>query len=604
MIDIKSQIIKPALGLEDMRVVASAEGWNLMDIQSLGFFNKRNFKYQRVITITEQSGSNWTDYQVPIELDSTNFNFSHTRFDGGDIRFTDTAGNLLPYWIESYDASAQTAKIFVKVPSLPANATIVIYMYYGNSSVFSESDGEATFEFFDSFKGVLDFSGFTLITRYNFDNYGHQGVAFDGTYVYATGREKSNTHLAKFRLSDGEKVAEITDAPSHGTEMNQVNGIHIKDNKLYVGSNNYGGEPPKKGYIKVFNASDLSYIEEHYVGEHWTEGCTWFDNAWWVIYTEWSYVSKYDSSWNWIADYELEYTKSSTPNYCPGYNGIAHIHSDGEDFIFCNIHENCGIQYTDVYKWNGSEWVKYKRLSPITSKAGQGIYYDGEYLWWAERDYSYPGDRILKSTVDKSITLDSNKWGSIKGSPIIENGILKLNNDDGILSSSVFGYGVEVVARAKADEQDTTFIRFSSDNTHSPDDELGLMSVDYWGDGNYDKFWGRCRKDGSENVVSKDSLSDFRNVYHRYKISRIDGKATFSQDDTEIDSQTNASYLPTGNLGIGFEVWDSSVESTLMVDWVLVRKYADPEPLVSIGSENVRITFSSYPEGASIEVIK
>jgi len=155
MIDIKSQIIKPALGLEDMRVVASAEGWGLMDIQSLGFFNKRNFRYRRVITITEQSGSSLIDYQVLIELNSTNFNFSHTRSDGGDIRFTDTAGNLLPYWIESYDASAQTAKIFVKVPSLPANATIVIYMYYGNSSVFSESDGEATFEFFDDFENPI-----------------------------------------------------------------------------------------------------------------------------------------------------------------------------------------------------------------------------------------------------------------------------------------------------------------------------------------------------------------------------------------------------------------------------------------------------------------
>ena len=126
MIDIKSQIIKPALGLEDVRVVASAEGWNLMDIQSLGFFNKRNFRYRRVITITEQSGSNLTDYQVLIELDNTNFNFSHTRSDGGDIRFTDTAGNLLSYWIESYDVSTQTGKIWVKVPSIPANSSTVI----------------------------------------------------------------------------------------------------------------------------------------------------------------------------------------------------------------------------------------------------------------------------------------------------------------------------------------------------------------------------------------------------------------------------------------------------------------------------------------------
>ena len=32
MIDIKSQIIKPALNLEDLKVVASAEGWKLTDL--------------------------------------------------------------------------------------------------------------------------------------------------------------------------------------------------------------------------------------------------------------------------------------------------------------------------------------------------------------------------------------------------------------------------------------------------------------------------------------------------------------------------------------------------------------------------------------------
>jgi len=166
--DIKSQIIKPALGLEDMRVVASAEGWNLMDVQSLGFFNKRNFRYQRVITITERSGSNWTDYQVPIELDSTNFNFLHTRFDGGDIRFTDVDGNLLSYWIESYNAYTQTGKILVKVPYIPANASTVIYMYYGNPSVLSESDGEATFEFFGVFEP-------TNLVSWNYEDYGFGG---------------------------------------------------------------------------------------------------------------------------------------------------------------------------------------------------------------------------------------------------------------------------------------------------------------------------------------------------------------------------------------------------------------------------------------------
>mgnify|MGYP000542397066 CR=1 FL=1 len=152
MIDIKSQIIKPALDLEDLKVVTSAEGWKLTDLRSLGFFLKRNFKYRRRITITEQSGSDLTDYQVLIELSSSNFNFEHAQTNGEDVRFTDANGNLLDYWIEEWDAVNETAKIWVEVPSIPANSEIEIFMYYGNPTVASASDADATFVFFDDFE--------------------------------------------------------------------------------------------------------------------------------------------------------------------------------------------------------------------------------------------------------------------------------------------------------------------------------------------------------------------------------------------------------------------------------------------------------------------
>jgi len=103
------------------------------------------FKYRRAIRITEQSGSDLTDYQVLIELNSTNFDFSHAQTNGEDIRFTDAGGNLLSYWIEKFDPVAEEAKIWVKVPSIPANSSVEIYMYYGNPSASSASDASATF---------------------------------------------------------------------------------------------------------------------------------------------------------------------------------------------------------------------------------------------------------------------------------------------------------------------------------------------------------------------------------------------------------------------------------------------------------------------------
>jgi len=114
--------------------------------------------YRRAITITEHSGSTLTDYQIRIDLNSSNFDFSKANPDGSDIRFTDSDGTtLLSYWIEKWDSVNEEAVVWVKVPSIPANGSATIYMYYGNSSATDESDGDSTFPFFDDFEdGVID----------------------------------------------------------------------------------------------------------------------------------------------------------------------------------------------------------------------------------------------------------------------------------------------------------------------------------------------------------------------------------------------------------------------------------------------------------------
>ena len=109
------------------------------------------FDYKRQITVTEQSGNDLTDYQVLIELNSTNFDFSHANSDGSDVRFHD-GNNLLNYWIEKWNSVNQEAKIWVKVPSIPTNSSVSFHMYYGNPNAVSASNGEDTFEFFDDFE--------------------------------------------------------------------------------------------------------------------------------------------------------------------------------------------------------------------------------------------------------------------------------------------------------------------------------------------------------------------------------------------------------------------------------------------------------------------
>jgi len=114
--------------------------------------------YRRRVRITELSGNTLKYYQIRIEIGAGDPIWKHARSAGEDIRFCyHPEEEMLSYWIEKYDPDAEEAIIWVKVPEIPANSEIEIYMYYGNPTVASESDGDAVFEFFDDFEsGTLD----------------------------------------------------------------------------------------------------------------------------------------------------------------------------------------------------------------------------------------------------------------------------------------------------------------------------------------------------------------------------------------------------------------------------------------------------------------
>jgi hypothetical protein len=114
-----------------------------------GWFNPA-WGYRVPITIDNSSGSALSGYQVLITLDAGSFDFTHAQADGRDVRATDGDGvTLLPFWIESWDAAGQLARVWIRVPSIPAAGSTTVYLYYGNPAALAAGDGDATFELFD-----------------------------------------------------------------------------------------------------------------------------------------------------------------------------------------------------------------------------------------------------------------------------------------------------------------------------------------------------------------------------------------------------------------------------------------------------------------------
>jgi hypothetical protein len=120
-----------------------------------------SWSYRKPVTIDNtQNPDALTDYPVFINVSVQDLVSSgKMKSDRGDVRFTDSDGTTeLSCWLDS------NYSIWVKIPSLPARATKTIYLYYGNPSASSVSNGWKVFDFFDDFEnGTIDSTRWTPI---------------------------------------------------------------------------------------------------------------------------------------------------------------------------------------------------------------------------------------------------------------------------------------------------------------------------------------------------------------------------------------------------------------------------------------------------------
>lgn len=100
---------------------------------------------REAITITNV-GTSQVNYQVKLNV---TYN-SAMKADFGDLRFTNSIGTTLNYWVQS-QTDGVSAVLWVEVDALTGAGETTIYMYYGNSAASSASSGNDTFSFFDDF---------------------------------------------------------------------------------------------------------------------------------------------------------------------------------------------------------------------------------------------------------------------------------------------------------------------------------------------------------------------------------------------------------------------------------------------------------------------
>jgi len=104
------------------------------------WFNE-NWAYRKAVTVTvSSSSSDITNLETLITVDTTGIT-AKLQTSCQDLRFTNTNGKLLPYYIDSCNDNSATNKIWVMADLVPKNTTTyTMYMYYGNPSASAASN--------------------------------------------------------------------------------------------------------------------------------------------------------------------------------------------------------------------------------------------------------------------------------------------------------------------------------------------------------------------------------------------------------------------------------------------------------------------------------
>ena len=482
-----------------------------------------SWKYRIKINITENSGSSLANYQVNITLTSNNFNgWSYLNKNCSDIRFIDSDDTTeLSYWIKKCDVDQNEIIVWVKIPSISASSSKIIYMYYNNTNAISESNFTSTF----IQPPIKSYSVYSTPTASGANYFNDIDCYKD--YCVVVGSDHATTNgdyqwrIEKRYYINGSiiwtKQENVYDYGSSGVTDEDATGVIIdsSENIIVVGwylnktndkyywrvekrdssgnliwsknteEDNCSASPydvaidESGNIIIVGRGSDFSY--DSYAGDFICDG-------YWR-------VEKRDSSGNLIWSKGWDHSQYDDSIYSVDINGTyiyicGGIYGDGDGLVYkldssgnviwyrnpggASGDEYCrGIIYDDGYvaiagKVNGYEYVrKYKDNGDTVSYLWTKYYESASYGFWKiieDIDGNYVVIRKLNNTLLKvSNTSGDVIWGSEYASHDLE-------------SIDIIDYNYMVTGEGVTDPNNIYMSRFKSRNIVSPEPSFSVVS--------------------------------------------------------------------------------------------------------------------------------
>jgi uncharacterized delta-60 repeat protein len=369
-------------------------------------------KGQKEGVLSNSGGGCWIR-RVPLTINDFQSNYQtmvtinydgDMQMDFGDIRFYDErAGVELPYWIES-KTDGVSATVYFK--TLGDN----VYMYYGNLSATSSSNGEKTFDLYDPANTGIN-SEFTKASSNPVLNLGAGGT-WDDTHIYGSSviRDSDGTYKMWYSGHDGSNLRIGYATSSDGINWSKYSGNPVLD--LGAGGS---WESTHVGYPVVMRDSDGTY-------KMWYAG---HDGSTWRI----GYATSSDGiNWN-------KYSGNPVLNLGAGGSwDDAHvltgkvIKENGIYKMWYSGHNGSNWRIGYATSSDGINWSKYSGNPVLNLGAGGSwddahVYIssvikdrDGTYKMW------YTGHSGSNTRIGYATSSDGINWSKYSGNPVLNLG--------------------------------------------------------------------------------------------------------------------------------------------------------------------------------------
>jgi gliding motility-associated-like protein len=167
------------------------------------------FTYRLPIEIDNSKSAMLKNYEIKVTLNTAALvSTGKMRSLGQDIRFLDSKGNELNYWIEDGTINSTTTSIWVKTDSISNYSKDTLYMFYGNGSTSAKSNANATFQL------VEEFNGSTLSST-KWGTCGTGTIALSGGKLRLTSNSSTASIVTKTSI-DGPVIVELQGVTSSG----------------------------------------------------------------------------------------------------------------------------------------------------------------------------------------------------------------------------------------------------------------------------------------------------------------------------------------------------------------------------------------------------